>query len=254
VGDSTGVVQLGHVEVVSGALAEGGSDLVGALAPFDPLEVRRVRELFDGLPRDAWRVVADGPALTGGFGRQVLLAAPHAGETHGWALISLSLRDGHWLAGVDPGPVGVRPPKAVRREALRLVWLEQPIIGLVGELLCLKAGLQNVSDRPWAARDANDTVGDIDHLHVVAWLHDQNGKQLPARRWVSFGHLDAPESIASGETVMLWADVLTTDVDQLPQGEYGVIAMVTSLDLRSECGIVRLLTPDGTTNPTYRRS
>lgn len=247
------LVQLAHVEVARGVLEEGGSELGGVLAPFEPLELK-AQELFDGLPQGGWRVVADLPALTGGPGRRVVLAAPHPEDPDGWALISLSLRDGRWLMGVDPGPVRLRPAKAVRRAGLRLFWREQPIIGLVGEPLRLKAGLQNVSDRRWATRDVDDTIGDTDHLSVVAWLYDQNGERLPARRWVSFGHLDAPDSIGPGEMVMLGAEVLTTDVDQLPPGEYGIIAMVTSLNLHSDRGVVRLVTPDGTTTPTYQPS
>jgi hypothetical protein len=244
-----GDVQLGRVEVSRGVLGESGRDLAELLAAFEPLDLTRVGGDLSELPGKGWRVLSDRPGIQGQAGRHVSLAAPHAEDAEGWVMLSLALRDGRWLASAHPGPVHARPPKAVRREGLRLLWCEEPVIGIAGEPLCLRVGLRNVSERPWKTYDRVDE-NFTDHLGVVAWLYDTEGHQLPARDSFLFSW-HGGRTIMSGETVMLLAEVMTTGIEELPPGEYGIRAMLTSVDLRSDPGVLQLVDRDSGVSPTY---
>jgi hypothetical protein len=167
-------------------------------------------------------------------------------------LIEFVWREEQWRRSVlEPGPVWVRPGKAIRRRSLRLFWYEEPIIGIAGEPLWLRMGLQNVSDQPWTSGDSDGPSSWPDRVHAVAWLLDGDGHGLPARQGFTTSGPGPVTELDPGQTVTLTPQVLTRDVESLPPGEYRLTATLISLNLKSEAGTLRLITPDGISQPTY---
>jgi hypothetical protein len=228
-------------------LRQHGVTLTEVLSDFEPVDLQEAPE---DLPQVGWRIILERPADEL-MCRRVELAAPHQDEPEGWAMFGLNEQDGRWqCGGVDLGPTRARPGKATRRRGLQ----EDPIIGIVGEPLFLQVALRNVSEQTWPAGGAAADSYISDELQVIAWLQSADGETLPAQQWFTFASVRSTDRIEPGETVMLPARIATENVETLPPGDYGLLALLMSLDLRAERGRLRLLEPDGIVRATYAQS
>ncbi len=105
----------------------------------------------------------------------------------------------------------------------------------------LRIGLHNGSGKSWPLDPADMLDGYPIGFQVAAWLLDGNGRRLPASPHHYWAGVRENRQIQPGETTELAVQLLTEDVDRLPPGEYGVSAVLTSLDLHSPPGRVRLV-------------
>jgi hypothetical protein len=229
------MVQLWHLEVSPDLLGEDGIGLDEILLPFEGLDTR----LFAGLPQSGWRVLSEREASSG-EGARVELAAPHQDDLEGWVMAGLRQQDGQWIASIHSGPVLARPGQAARRQNLRLIWQVSPAIAIQGQPVHLKVQVLNVGKRPWS----NGSGGSqfiADTLEAMAWISDSEGTRLPSRRSLVSAHHDTEIVIQPGKAVMPPVQVMTLDSDRLPAGSYHLEAVLTSLNLRSDVGLLQIV-------------
>ena len=222
-------MQLGYYDVPAALLSANGvplAELIGERG------ATSVDDLMGTPPVDGWRVIAGDLADFGG--EPPVLAAPWSSpRSNGWMVISLSRLDGGWQASILGDDRPLRPSRARRRAGLTVTWPVPVMSASVGTVPQLRVRLSNASDRPW-----DNDGGDYDHMTVR--LLGSSGEPLPDARtgpWEGGDmvgaeiHLLPP--LLPGSFVDLTPARGTTHISTLPRGDYGVLAELTDLQLRS---------------------
>lgn len=222
-------MQLGYYDVPAAVLSADGvplAELIGERG------AASVDDLMGPPPVDGWRVIAGDLVDFGG--QPPVLAAPWPSpRSNGWMVISLSRLDGVWQASILGNDRPLRPSRARRRAALTLTWPVPVRSTSVGTVPQLRVRLSNAGDRPWD----NDSA---DYDHVTVRLLGSSGESLPdARRspWQG-GDMVAAEihllpPLLPGSFVDLTPARVAAHISTLPPGDYGVVAELDDLQLRS---------------------
>jgi len=226
--DDLTLVQVAWWEVDPSVLEEPG----GPLAPLTAhLDVTLVSEHAEQtwsrvLATPGWRLLADDSEKPT---QRMAFAAPDTSAPGTWLVVLINKRNGEWQLAQLFESEAVRPGRAARRQHLSLGWPKSEFVCPAGQVPELTATLVN--------RGPDDWIVGEDHLHVVAWLLDPITREaLPSDKWVAHGWVDGSQVLRPGEEVDLPVRLLTLRVEELPLGEYGILAMVSSLNLRSEPG------------------
>jgi hypothetical protein len=226
------LVQLGLLEVDPRVLATEGVSLDNAMAGRRLVNALALAEIRDQLPAQGWREVRSDDFGVD-EGKMLTLAAPHHRVPDAWVLASLSERDDQWLFSASPEPNSVWPGKAFRRRHLRLTWPRSPIVASAGRVPELPVTVTNTAAELWRGMP-----GDIQA--PVTWIVDaETGERLTPQGWFAYGGASTAE-LAAGASKDLVAILATHGADELPPGEYGLEAVLLTLDLRSDRGHLRL--------------
>jgi hypothetical protein len=226
------LVQLGLVEVDPKVLAAEGVSLDNAMTGRRLVDALALAEIRDQLPAQGWREVRSDDFGVD-QGKMLTLAAPHQRVPDTWVLAYLSERDDQWLFSASPEPNSVWPGKAFRRRHLRLTWPRSPIVASAGRVPELAVTVTNTAAELWRGMPG-------DNHAVVAWIVDaETGERLTPQGWFAYGGADTAE-LAARESKDLVAILATYGADELPPGEYGLEAVLLTLDLRSDRGHLRL--------------
>jgi len=222
-------MQLGYYDVPAAVLSADGvplAELIGELG------AASVDDMMGPPPADGWRVIAGDLADFGG--QLPVLAAPWSSpRSNGWMVISLSRPDGVWQASILGDDRPLRPSRARRRAGLALTWPVPVMSASVGTVPQLRVRLSNAGDRPW------DNDG-RDYDHVTVRLLGSSGEPLPDARtspWKGGDmvgaaiHLLPP--LLPGSFVDLTPARGAAHISTLPPGDYGVVAELNDLQLRS---------------------
>lgn len=227
-------VQLGDFEVERAVLLGRGGELP-SIWQGQPLTVEEpVAHAADGpFPIIGWRVVAGDDDSTSAEMPSPVLAAPAQDDSHWW-LVRLEERDGAWLATAHPWPVRMRPSREARGTGLALSWADGPASATAGSLNDVEVSLSR-TDSPFLAWDEEDDA------NVVGWLVDAlTGERLPYEPWQAFG-FGQPIARATEGSVRLPVRWITSDIDRLPPGRYGIAANLVSLQVHTDTAYIELL-------------
>ena len=138
-----------------------------------------------------------------------------------------------WQASILGDDRPLRPSRARRRAGLALTWPVPVMSASVGTVPQLRVRLSNAGDRPW------DNDG-RDYDHVTVRLLGSSGEPLPDARtspWKGGDmvgaaiHLLPP--LLPGSFVDLTPARGAAHISTLPPGDYGVVAELNDLQLRS---------------------
>jgi hypothetical protein len=222
-------MQLGYYDVRAAVLSADGvplAELIGERG------AASVDDMMGTPPVAGWRVIAGDLADFGG--QPPVLAAPWSSpRSNGWMVISLSRLDGVWQASILGDDRPLRPSRARRRAGLTLTWPVPVMTASVGTVPQLRVRLSNAGDRPW-----DNDGGDYDHVTVR--LLGPSGEPLPDPRtslWKSGDmvgaeiHLLPP--LLPGSFVDFTPARGAAHISTLPPGDYGVVAELNDLQLRS---------------------
>jgi len=231
-------VQLGSFEIEGAALEVEGVDLRTAFRDFEPLQPDHL--VADGrLPAGGWRIVGQlGPAS--GDPAQVAIAAPFPDEQGSWALVVFAHEPLGWRRVVShPGPLYPTPGRAERRARLTLSWPHASLIFPSGSTPEIHVSLRNVSHQPVGGPDDKDYSDD--DQHVLAFLLDRSGAPLPHATGINRGTPLSIPRLRPGEEADLPALLVTSIIETLPPGDYGVKAVLPTMELWSDVVQITLI-------------
>jgi hypothetical protein len=191
-----------------------------------------VDDMMGPPPVDGWRVIAGD--LTDFDGEPLVLAAPWSSpRSNGWMVISAAWLDGVWQASILGDDRPLRPSRARRRAGLTLTWPVPVLSAPVGTVPPLQVRLSNAGERPWL-----NEGGDYDHVTVR--LQGPDGDPLPERLTGPWrggdtlgGALHLLPTLLPGSFVDLSPTWGAAPISSLPPGDYGVVAELNNLHLRS---------------------
>ena len=216
------LVQLGSFEISPDLLTEPGEALDTLLGRFGSPQVQAAED--DVVVGERWRVI-DSSRDSGGT---VVAAAPVAS---GFALLYLNHDHGRWIAQYDPLPVPVAPGKLERASHLELV-LPANASWAQGQTPLVIATLHNYGERTFP-----DPGHGYDSLHAVGWL---TAPGVEPGGSFAYNGSDGAGSVAPGESAQVAVHLITTDINDLPPGDYMLHAVLHSVGLFSAPSRVRI--------------
>jgi len=131
----------------------------------------------------------------------------------------------------NPGPLHPIAGLAARRERLKLRWPSAALVFRSGSVPDLHVLLCNISDGPLGG--PNDKTYSQDGGQVVAFVLNEAGEPLPHALGINRGMPLAIPRLAPDEQVELPALLITRNVSVLPPGNYGVKAVLPTMELWS---------------------
>jgi hypothetical protein len=229
-------MQLGYYDVPGAVLSADGvtlAELIGERG------AASVDDMMGAPPVDGWRLIAGDLADFGG--ETPVLAAPWSSpRSNGWMMISLWRLDGIWQASILGDDRPLRPSRARRRAGLTLAWPVRVISAPIGTVPQLRVRLSNAGDRPWH----NDGA---DYDHVTVRLLEPGGEPLPETLRSPWRGGDMVGAVVHLLPLLLPRSSLdltpawgAAPISSLPPGDYGVVAELNDLQLRSGPEVLQL--------------
>jgi hypothetical protein len=229
-------MQLGYYDVPAAVLSASGVPLAELIGEGG---ASSVDDMMGPPPVNGWRVIAGDLADFGG--EPPALAAPWSSpRSNGWMVISVSRLDGVWQASILGDSRPLRPSRARRRAGLTLTWSVPVMSAPVGTVPQLRVRLSSAGDRPWH----NDGA---DYDHVTVQLLRPEGTPLPDTLrgpWNSSDMVGTAvhllPTLLPGSSVDLTPAWDTAEIPSLPPGDYGIVAELNDLQLRSGPEVLQL--------------
>lgn len=230
-------MQLGYYDVPGAVLSARGVPLVELIGEQGAASVD---DMMGPPPIDGWRVIAGD--LTDFGSEPPVLAAPWSSpRSNGWMVISAARLDGVWQASILGDDRPLRPSRTRRRAGLTLAWPVAVMSAPVGTVPQLRVRLTNAGERSWL-----NEGGDYDHVTVR--LLGPDGDPLPERLkgpWRGGDMLGAAlhlmPTLLPGSFVDLTPAWGAAPISSLPSGDYGVVAELNNLQLRSGPEVLQLI-------------
>lgn len=224
------LLQLGHWEVRSQALDGPGMSWDEVLEQRMPADKAVLALAPEDFPNRGWRVVDTTSADWAS--EVVILGAPSALYAGRWVLVQFARRGNHWLLAQPVSCLPV-PPREIRRRGLRLEWTEQEFLFDKDndKDRSVTVVLKNNSSSPWIP-----TEEDLSHVQAV--IVDGRGKKI-GNGWYAYGKSCRLPELGPGEEVMLSTLRNNAELDEIPTGDYRMVAWLTSLGLctNNEAGL-----------------
>lgn len=236
---SSNTFQLSFYDDVSGdALAAPGSFLRDFFPPGRIYTAGQEEvDSLARLPSDGWRRIA---SRDDARSRAETFAAPCPNEPGAWVFVSMVERDGLWrISSNSVFPERPVPSRARRRRHLRLHW-QGTVVVAAGSQPALSLTVTNEGTQRWRNVAGDDPSVDV---HVV----DPPGGRKPGGyhpyipRSRQLPDLDPGESVELLQVAWHAHNGADLDISEFPPGRYELVAIVSSLGLRADAGVMHVI-------------
>jgi hypothetical protein len=180
-------------------------------------------EEFGPFPETGWRLISNNTDAA-------VFAAPASASPSLWWVLHLMPVEGGWV-GQASWP---EEPTEVHSPLLELGWPDPPIQMRRGELASLRVRIRRSDRQPISASD-------VEKRHVVGHLMNlETGELLAYEPWQAFTGFGPDLEFDDEGAALLPVTLITTGVEALSSGNYGLTATLVALSLTTPLGAMYL--------------